>query len=229
MRNIRTAFISFALLFAVAGCTSSGNDFFASLWSDVLLPDTQDSANIAQQESAPQFAGTDSAAPSDSAKIDQEMRLASWRYSSDDGDFPAQFRRVSTSAADLTSEFDNVAALEFYTWAAVRGDAFAQLQLGHMYATGQGVAQDLVTAYAWLNLATMSLPPGLEHDRTVASREFVARHLRPAEISEAHRQMGKMVVDRVRAPASTTGEISVEADIEELGFLESLDLSSGHS
>jgi len=126
-------------------------------------------------------------------------------------------------------ESDGVAALEFYTWAAVRGDAFAQLQLGHMYATGQGVAQDLVTAYAWLNLATISLPPGLEHDWTVASREFVARHLRPAEIAEAHRQMGKMVVDGVRAPARTPGDISVETEIHELGFLESVDLFSGHS
>lgn len=224
MRNIRTAFISLALLFAVAGCTSSENNFFASLWSDVLSPDAPDSGNLAQQEPAPQVAGTGS-----SAIIDQEVRMASWQYSTDDGDFPAQFKLASTHAAGLAGESDDVAALEFYTWAAVRGDAFAQLQLGHMYATGQGVAQDLVTAYAWLTLATTSLPPGLEHDRTVASREFVARHLRPAEIAEAHRQMAKMVVDGARVPARTAGDISVETDIQELGFLESVDLVSGHS
>ncbi len=224
MRNIRTIFISLVLLFAVAGCTSSENNFFTSLWIDVLSPDAPNSENSAQQEPAPQFAGTGS-----SAIIDQEVRLESWQYFADDGDFPAQIRLASTYDAGLVDESDDVAALEFYTWAAVRGDAFAQLQLGHMYATGQGVAQDLVAAYAWLNLATISLPPGLEHDWTVASREFVARHLRPAEISEAHRQMGKMVVNGARAPARTPGDISVETDIQELGFLGNLDLVSDHS
>jgi len=229
MRYIRTAFISFGLLFAVAGCTSSENNFFASLWIDVLSSDAPNSENSAQQEPAQQEPAAQFAGTGSSAIIDQEVRLVSWQYSADDGDFPAQFRLASTHDAGLAGESDGVAALEFYTWAAVRGDAFAQLQLGHMYATGQGVAQDLVTAYAWLNLATISLPPGLEHDWTVASREFVARHLRPAEIAEAHRQMGKMVVDGVRAPARTPGDISVETEIHELGFLESVDLFSGHS
>jgi hypothetical protein len=163
MRNIRAAVISFALLFEVTGCTFSCNDFFASLWSDVLSPDAPDSGNIEQQ-----VAGIDSVPPSDSAKIDHEMRMASWQYSTDDGNFPAQFRLASSREAGLTGESDTVAALEFYTWAAVRGDAFAQLQLGHMYATGQGVAQDLVSAYAWLNLATMSCPSSYNLEQSTA-------------------------------------------------------------
>ena len=37
--------------------------------------------------------------------------------------------------------------------AAERGGVTAQSYLGHMYVTGQGVPQDDVQAYAWLNLA----------------------------------------------------------------------------
>ena len=36
---------------------------------------------------------------------------------------------------------------------AEKGDAKAQYNLGLMYAFGEGVLEDHVTAYAWLNLA----------------------------------------------------------------------------
>ena len=36
---------------------------------------------------------------------------------------------------------------------AEQGDAIAQVFLGSMYATGQGVPEDYVHAYAWVNLA----------------------------------------------------------------------------
>ena len=36
---------------------------------------------------------------------------------------------------------------------AEKGDANAQYNLGLMYAFGEGVLEDHVTAYAWLNLA----------------------------------------------------------------------------
>ena len=40
--------------------------------------------------------------------------------------------------------------------AAEQGDAQAQYELGVMYANGQGVPQDYISAHMWLNLAAAS-------------------------------------------------------------------------
>jgi uncharacterized protein len=44
-------------------------------------------------------------------------------------------------------------AAKWYREAADHGLALAQLELGMVYFIGQGVLQDYVQAYAWLNLA----------------------------------------------------------------------------
>ena len=93
MRNIGKFIISFSLLFAVAGCTSSGNDFFASLWNDVVSPDGTDSAQIADQPRMQQLAlpaGFDGAQGAESEEAaalgdaSAQHRLG-YRYASGDG------------------------------------------------------------------------------------------------------------------------------------------------
>ncbi len=44
-------------------------------------------------------------------------------------------------------------AVRWYRAAAEQGYAVAQFKLGLMYATGEGVPEDNVLAYAWMNLA----------------------------------------------------------------------------
>lgn len=191
MRNIRTAIISSGLLFAVAGCTSSGNDFFSFLGNAGELPDASSSAAVAKQTHAPRLAlavSHGAVLGDDSVAAGQGERMENWLH------------------------------------AAESGDASAQHRLGYMYAMGDGVAPDLVAAYTWLNLAAINLPPGLEHDRAVANREIVARLLVPAEIAEAHRRMGEVVPAGAGAPALTAGDISIEVDFQELGFLENIDI-----
>lgn len=62
-----------------------------------------------------------------------------------------------------------------------RADAF--YDLGLLYATGQGVEQDLIEAHKWFNLAAAR---GLRC--AVSDREELARDMSPAEIAEAQRQ-----------------------------------------
>lgn len=60
-------------------------------------------------------------------------------------------------------------------------DAF--YDLGLLYATGQGVEQDLVEAHKWFNLAAAG---GLRS--AAIDREDLARDMSAAEIAEAQRQ-----------------------------------------
>jgi TPR repeat protein len=44
-------------------------------------------------------------------------------------------------------------AVKLWTWAAERGDAYAQFDLAEMYLTGAGVRRDLAKAYSLFALA----------------------------------------------------------------------------
>ena len=55
-----------------------------------------------------------------------------------------------------------------------------------MYATGEGVPQDDVTAHMWLNLAA-SRSTGEDRERAVKARDAVAERLTPEGRSEAQR------------------------------------------
>jgi hypothetical protein len=177
-------------LFAVAGCTSPGSDFFSSLWNDVIAPDAPGSLQVAEQTDVTPLA----------LPVGLGIGLG-----------------------------DSEAIVAGYGDAAARGNAAAQHRLGYVYAMAEGVERDLVSAYAWLNLAAVNLPPGVEHDRAVANREIVAREMSPAEIAEAHRLIGEWAPGASPAVARTAGDITVEVEFQELGFLENLDHFSDRS
>lgn len=234
MGNIRVVIISSALLFAVTGCASSGNDFFASLWGDVMAPGAPDSMQIAEDARTPRLAlsvghgailrdAADYAGEGDP----QAVAMTMWRQRAENGDALAQFKLASAYRMGLDGAPDPEAALKWYGEAAARDNASAQHHLGYMYAMADGVSRDLVTAYKWLNLAVVNLPPGWEHNQAVANRESVARELRPAEIAEAHSSTQQWV--RAKGQPSetefgwTADSIAIEVDFQELGFLENLD------
>jgi TPR repeat protein len=82
---------------------------------------------------------------------------------------------------------DDAQAVAWYRKAADQGDAVAQYNLGRMYATGQGVAQDYVLAHMWLNLAASRAEDATVRQMAVESCDEVAATMTPAEIAEAHR------------------------------------------
>ena len=63
--------------------------------------------------------------------------------------------------------------------AAEQGDAMAQFNLGVMYNTGSGVAQDYKQSYAWFSSAAAN-----GHSNAVKARDIMAKRLTPAALAE---------------------------------------------
>ena len=78
---------------------------------------------------------------------------------------------------------DDAEAVRWYRLAADQGHAYAQLNLGWMYADGEGVVQDNVTAHMWFNIAGAN---GVEFGRD--NREIIERKMTPADVSEAQKR-----------------------------------------
>jgi hypothetical protein len=62
---------------------------------------------------------------------------------------------------------------------------FAQLNVGLLYAAGNGVPQDNVEAFKWLELAFFSLSPGGPRSDVARAMTDVAGHMTREQIAEA--------------------------------------------
>ena len=73
--------------------------------------------------------------------------------------------------------------MKWYRGAANQGNASAQVNLCLMYANGEGVLQDYVSAHMWFNISVAG-------GNTIAAtqRDKVAANMTPADISEAQRR-----------------------------------------
>ena len=73
--------------------------------------------------------------------------------------------------------------MRWYRLAAGQGDAYAQYNLGLMYANGKGVTKDTVTAYAWLSIAAAQ-------GDTLAkkAKEFFSKIMTQSQIAEAQKR-----------------------------------------
>jgi TPR repeat protein len=78
-------------------------------------------------------------------------------------------------------------AAVWYRRAADQGQPNAQILLGLAYADGQGVPQDYVSAYMWLNLAAAKLEPGQTRNSVVEARDSIARKMTAEQIAEAQK------------------------------------------
>jgi len=84
---------------------------------------------------------------------------------------------------------DMAQAATWYRRAADQGDLTAQGTLGVLYSFGQGVPQNYVEAYFWLDLAASVSGPNQE--KYAANRQMVGEHLTTDQVSD--------VEDRVAA------------------------------
>jgi len=80
---------------------------------------------------------------------------------------------------------DYTEAAKWYRLAAEQGNAEGQVNLGTMYAEGQGVPQDYALAHKWLNLAAAK--GGTTRGIAVKARGIVASEMTPEQIAEAQR------------------------------------------
>jgi TPR repeat protein len=84
---------------------------------------------------------------------------------------------------------DLLQAAAWYRKAAEQGDVEAQGILGTLYSFGQGVAQDYVEAYFWLNLAASVAGPEQAH--YVANRQMIGVHLTTDEVEQVEERTAK--------------------------------------
>ena len=78
--------------------------------------------------------------------------------------------------------------MKWYHKAADQGYAKAQYNLGAMYANGQGVEQNYITAYAWWNIAATN-----GNQKVKKGLSQLAEKMTPAQIAEAGELVKEMV------------------------------------
>ena len=86
---------------------------------------------------------------------------------------------------------DYKAAVKWWRLAAEQGFAEALNNLGMMYGNGDGVAQDHVEAHKWFGLAASRHPRGRKRRNSVRDRDFLAKKMTAAQITEAQRLAGE--------------------------------------
>jgi hypothetical protein len=84
---------------------------------------------------------------------------------------------------------DFATALQIWRPRATQGVAFAQVNVGIMYYSGQGVPQDYVQAHMWVDLSASRFPPSAREDRDQAAhnRDIVASKMTPEQLAEAQK------------------------------------------
>jgi uncharacterized protein len=96
---------------------------------------------------------------------------------------------------------DSAAAFDWFSRAAAHGNAPAAYSLAYLYEYGDGVAQDLIEAYAWYRLAAATLRPGEVHDAALVSAERIAGRLAPQQVNAAEERYRAL---RFKIPTTTT-------------------------
>ncbi len=86
------------------------------------------------------------------------------------------------AGAEAYERFDYATALKEWRSLAEQGDAAAQYNLGVMYREGQGVPQDDVQAYLWMNVAAAQ-----GHELARINRDRLTKQMTPVQLAEAQR------------------------------------------
>ena len=115
-------------------------------------------------------------------------RAARWyRKAAEQGMAEAQNHLGSMYHEGLGVLQDYAEAVKWYRKAAEQGLVAAQYNLGLMYSYGKGVPRDYAETHKWFNLAASRFPRGEARDQAVKNRDFVAKRMTPAQISEAQK------------------------------------------
>ena len=95
---------------------------------------------------------------------------------------------------------DDKEAVKWYRKAAAQGHAPAQVTLGLMYAIGEGVPQDFVTAYAWWDIAaangntdTVAVTDLLAKETAATGKTHIAKDMTPDQIAKAEALVKEMI------------------------------------
>src|SRR5882724_3392068 len=101
---------------------------------------------------------------------------------------------------DIKIEKDPNEAAKWYLRAARQGNGDAQIEIGEMYAEGEGVSQDFVEAYKWFNIAATSTEKPDLSVFTATNQEALKQLLpRVAQKAREHREnlVQRMTPDQI--------------------------------
>ena len=71
--------------------------------------------------------------------------------------------------------------MRWYRLAADQGNAFAQNNLGLMYAQGFGVPEDIVLAYMWFNLSAAQGNEAARDNKDIAEQQMTREQIAEAQ------------------------------------------------
>ena len=88
----------------------------------------------------------------------------------------------------IVKKADPSEAAKWFLRAAENGVANAQFQIGVFLARGDGVEQDVVEGYKWLNIASLS-----NHQGAKTARAELLKQMRPDAVTEAQERTGEYI------------------------------------
>jgi TPR repeat protein len=129
-------------------------------------------------------------------------QAADWyRKAADHGDLSAQIHLASLyreGGKGFPRDMEQAAA--WYRKAAEQGDVGAQGILGVLYSIGQGVPQDDVEAYYWLDLAAAVKGP--RQQQYAANRQTIGTHITADELAEVQDRVAQWLAAHPRPGAA---------------------------
>jgi len=117
---------------------------------------------------------------------DYVKALAQLIPAAENGDVRAQTNLGSIYYYGLGISTNFEKAFRWYHAAALQGEFNAQIGLAIMYIKGQQVQPDPTIAYMWLTLAMDEMPPGNDHDRVAANRDYLGSQMTAGELRKAN-------------------------------------------
>ncbi|MGD0095406.1 MAG: tetratricopeptide repeat protein [Terracidiphilus sp.] len=135
--------------------------------------------------------------------IPRDLKLAAdwYRRAAEKGDIAGELH-LAALYRDGGKDFprDMEQAANWYRKAADQGDVNAQATLGLLYFLGQGLQQDYVEAYFWLDLAAAVKGP--KQQQYAANRQLIGTHITTDQLEEVHDRVAKWQAAHPR-PAAT--------------------------
>ena len=138
------------------------------------------------------------------------------KYNAENGNADAQLKFGQAYASGIDVPKDATESVKWYTKSAEQGNAEAQFHLGEAFLNGEGVEKDAIDAYAYLNLAGITLEKarasrsGLELEMT--KEQIAAGQRKSKELKERIRQLADE--ERLRKAAEEQERLRKAAEEE---------------
>ena len=186
-RFIPLAVLLSALISAAAQTAAPASSIDAALLAKAKTGDA--AAQVAVGEQYAQAAANEHGKAQIAADYQQE--LAWYSKAAEQHSIPGEMHLAALyrDGAGTAIPRDMEQAAAWYRKAADQGDVTAQGTMGVLYLFGQGVPQNYVEAYFWLDLAASVAGP--DQQKYAANRQMVGQHLTTDDVSA--------VEDRVEA------------------------------